>query len=210
MEILISLQRIFFMKNINFSLKNSTINWLLIALFLFTLFIYSPSLAFFQINSSFSKVNNFLIYKREPSEYFKQSHAIKIALGATQGLRLVLILILLVTLNFLTCYFFQKRATKKKRLISNINYQQYKNSESYNVSKMVIFICLNYTIGNLLNPFLYYFKYFFEFHDQVITILSLISNSLLFGSLGLNFFIYYTFNLNFRNVFRQRFSFLTN
>jgi hypothetical protein len=41
---------------------------------------------------------------------------VKIFIGVAQGLRLVLVLVLIVSLNFLTFRFFKKRIVKKKQL----------------------------------------------------------------------------------------------
>ncbi len=117
MEILISLQRIFYIKNITIFLRDSSINILLLCLVIFSLALYSPNLFFNKINAYPIKDNDKIIYKREPTDYYKHNSSVKIFIGVAQGLRLVLVLVLIVSLNFLTFRFFKKRIVKKKVVV---------------------------------------------------------------------------------------------
>ena len=77
--------------------------------------------------------------------------------------------------------------------------------ESKNVSQMVILTCFIFVIGNSLNPLLFFAKIILHFSEDLLAVLSLVSNTLLFSSVGVNIFVYYSFNCNYRMIVKTEF-----
>ena len=70
-----------------------------------------------------------------------------------------------------------------------------------NVTKMVILTSLIFLLANILNPITFFYRQFFSLMSE--NVLSLISNTLLFGSHGVNIFVYYNYNTNYRRAFKN-------
>ena len=78
------------------------------------------------------------------------------------------------------------------------------NETKKNVTKMVIITSLIFLVGNILNPIAYIHRAFFSLKsEKTFVILSLISNTLLFSSYGVNIFVYYSYNTNYRVTFKK-------
>ena len=121
-EIVISMQRIIFIKNVSRKWCCS-INFVLIGLLVFSFAFNLPHVFLAQIkpvyishSNNTDTVKRKLVYVREPIQIFKKNASIKFLLGFQVGFRLLLSLILLSTLNYLTYFYFKKRASKKKLL----------------------------------------------------------------------------------------------
>ena len=75
-----------------------------------------------------------------------------------------------------------------------------------NVTKMVVFTSLIFLIGNILVPILYFIFYVLNLKlESYALAITLLSNTLQFGSYGLNAFVFYSFNNKYRLVFRRMF-----
>ncbi len=75
-----------------------------------------------------------------------------------------------------------------------------------NVTKMVVFTSLIFLIGNILVPILYFIFYVLNLKlESYALAITLLSNTLQFGSYGLNAFVFYSFNNKYRLVFRRIF-----
>ena len=114
-EIIITIQRIFFIRNKS-SVKNWPINYILAFLLIFSFIINLPNVIAAEIKPIWSEEKNSTIYVREPKMFFKKNPWIKIFIGMLVGLRLFLILVLLVVLNILMYYLFTEHVKKKNRL----------------------------------------------------------------------------------------------
>ena len=78
------------------------------------------------------------------------------------------------------------------------------NETKRNVTKMVIYTSLVFLIGNILGPCVYFFVFVFGLKlENYLLVISLLSNTLLFGSYGLNMFVCYSFNNKFRLELRK-------
>ena len=73
-----------------------------------------------------------------------------------------------------------------------------------NVTKMIVLTSLIFLLGNVLNPVIYFCVFVFNVKlENTLLAISLISNTLLFGSYGVDIFIYYSFNNKYRSVFKE-------
>lgn len=73
-----------------------------------------------------------------------------------------------------------------------------------NITKMVIITSLIFLGGNILNPITFFHGTIFNMlRGKTFVILSLISNTLLFASYGVNIFVFYAYNTNYRVAFRK-------
>ena len=120
-EILISMQRIFFLMNRTF-INRSKINLTLIGFLLFSFVFCVPQLFSFEIKqiTRVTKLNvTRLIYVRE-NVTPHMSYLFRNLFGIQHAFRLILIIFLIFTLNFLTYYLFKKHANKKRQLKANI------------------------------------------------------------------------------------------
>ncbi len=72
---------------------------------------------------------------------------------------------------------------------------------------MVIYTSMVFLLGNFLGPIVYFCLVVFGvgFHSSSLVIFSLISNTLQFGSYGLNMFVCYSFNNKYRLILRKIF-----
>ena len=69
---------------------------------------------------------------------------------------------------------------------------------------MVIITSLIFLGGNILNPITFFHGTIFNMlRGKTFVILSLISNTLLFASYGVNIFVFYAYNTNYRVAFRK-------
>lgn len=78
-------------------------------------------------------------------------------------------------------------------------------NDSNRVTKMILFNCLLYFFGNILDSVSDLIDLLGIDIYNKITIYILAINIFLFGSHGLSIFIYYHFNKNYRNSFRKIF-----
>jgi hypothetical protein len=120
-EILISVQRIFILTNRTFMNASKT-NVCLVAFLIFSFLFCMPQLFAFELKRTetiTSSNTTRIIYTREnitPNMSFLFRHLF----GIQQAFRLILIVCLIFTLNYLTYYLFKKQAKKKRQLKANI------------------------------------------------------------------------------------------
>jgi len=131
-EIIISLQRIFFIKN-DLSIQKWPINFIFALLLVISLILNLPNVIAAEIKPIWSMKNNATIYVREPKLFFKKKPWVKIIIGMLVGLRMILIFVLLIVLYILTYYFFVRHLKKKKKL-KDAFYNR-KNSLRYCIDK---------------------------------------------------------------------------
>ena len=75
-----------------------------------------------------------------------------------------------------------------------------------NVTKMVIYTSIIFLLGNLFNPIVYICLLVFSLNlKNYFEIISLVSNTLQFGSYGLNMFVCFAFNRKYRLVLKKMF-----
>ena len=78
------------------------------------------------------------------------------------------------------------------------------NKTKRNITKMVIYTSCIYLVGNLINPFVYFLIVVFGFKfEGYLIVVTLIGNTLQFGSYGLNMFVCYFFNNKYKTVLKQ-------
>lgn len=117
-EILISVQRIFILTNRTFMNASKT-NVCLIVFLIFSFLFCMPQLFAFELKRMTSANTTRIIYTREnitPNMSFLFRHLF----GIQHAFRLILIVCLIFTLNYLTYYLFKKQAKKKRQLKANI------------------------------------------------------------------------------------------
>ena len=90
---------------------------------------------------------------------------------------------------------------KKKRKEKRIFTQEEKASK--NLTFMIFAIVSLYIIGNAPNSFAFVFIQFFDLNSDLVNIILAISDLSLFTSQSCDFFVYYSFNRQFKKVFKK-------
>ena len=78
------------------------------------------------------------------------------------------------------------------------------NRTKQNITKMVFYTSIVFLVGNVLGPIVYFLVFVFGFKlENSLLVISLLSNTLQFGSYGLNMFVCYSFNNKYRSRVRK-------
>ena len=79
----------------------------------------------------------------------------------------------------------------------------------HNMTKTIALTTFVVLAGQILNPITFLMRrYFGQNSDKSFVVMALVSNTLLFGSYGVNMVIFYAYNRNYRSQFKRLYFFL--
>lgn len=226
LQISLSFERYLLLKNSKFYKKISA-KYVLIILFVISAIYYSPVFSFYSITPVQNGNSTFVTYK---STGFFNANSGKILNSFLAFMRIILSTLGIFVMNIFTLIEFSKRVNLKKlrkigmsqntnslQMITiiertttfknglstvdeSISSKSDKNVDSrakYNITLLIIFITLTNAVGN--TPYAGY-RIFVSFMSVPSLVGSIVSYILLLSH-GINIFIYYFFNKNFKEIF---------
>jgi len=195
-------------RNITFKSRLHKRLYVFVFLFIFSFVYHAPQLSVFkivQINANNStSLSHVVVYTRKIMSSEK-SFLNRNLLAFQTMMRLILYLVIVLLLIRLSKLAFRKyEAIKRENINEEETNKKQLTQNKRNVTKMVIYTSLIYLMGNLINPFVYFFIVVFgaKFEGYVVVV-TLIGNTLQFGSYGLNMFVFYAFNNKYKTVLKQ-------
>jgi len=209
-EVIICLERYLAMKNM-FLKQKISYKLVLLIIFIFSIFIYTPVLLENQIAAAPSSNNSSGVSYIVKKSDLGQTTELKALVITTFCVRGPVILFALLLIDVLAMIEFKQILKRKQNLTSPIttNYSNQLNKKEnvekieINLTKLAMTSALLFVVCNFPNAATFILNTLSLNTSTFFTLFVLFSNTVLFIYHGLNFFVYYKFNKKFRSFFHK-------